>query len=316
MALANKYRPTTLDSVVGQKSIIDVLHKQMLEGKVAQGILLCGPAGTGKTTVARILAEYLGAEIYELDAASNNGVDDVRTLQEQATRKSMVKDNKVFILDECHAMSTQAWQAMLKILEEPPKNAYFILCTTEINKIPKTILSRVEKFYFTPISDDDIYERLLYVCEAEMIGANKEALEFIANKANGCMRDALSMLDVASSKTNKLTLNSCVEALNEVTPVFITDFVTAVANKHINQAVRIVKDVYNTGMNVKSFIRSCISCAIAMCEEDILENHTDAHEYSIKKETLEFLLDMFKKLSSDISDVEYIEARLIIWCFE
>lgn len=265
MGLANKYRPKTFDEVVGQTAVI-AIKNEIDNNSLGQCLLLCGPAGTGKTTVARIIANRLGAECYELDAASNNGIDFVRLMQEQATKRSMTHDNKVFILDEVHGFSNQAWQAMLKLLEEPPANCYFILCTTETNKIPTTIMSRVQKFFFNPIEVDVIRQRLIDVCVEEEILADDASLAFISVKANGCMRDALSMLDVAAAYNKKMTERSCIEALKEVNPTYISDFISALLNKHINQALRIVTDVARDGISIRSFINSALVMAVNDCK--------------------------------------------------
>jgi DNA polymerase-3 subunit gamma/tau len=310
MSLANKYRPTKLSDVIGQNTVVTALSNQLENNTVSQALLFCGPAGTGKTTVARIIANSLNAEIHELDAASNNGIDNVRMMQEQAKAKSITNENKVFILDEFHAMSGASFQALLKVLEEPPKNVYFILCTTETNKIPKTIMSRVQKYFFNSISADLIVKHLTDVCDIEGIECSTDAMNFIAEKSGGCMRDALSMLDAASSYSANITLRSCIDALNEVTPAYIQDFVEALENKYLNQAVRIVTDVDADGFGVKQFIANCISHTVKISVIRI----KDGLDLGNLPDILEWLINIKKDLAVEETPVEFVEANIIIWC--
>lgn len=169
-ALAIKYRPKTWNDVTEQNSTKIILQQQLEAGEVKNAYLFCGPAGCGKTTCARIFANDINkgeGNPIELDAASNNGVDDVRNIIQQAKTKSLDSEYKIFIIDECHALSNSAWQAMLKIIEEPPAKSIFIFCTTNPERIPKTILSRVQRYDFNRISTDGIINRLQYILEQE-----------------------------------------------------------------------------------------------------------------------------------------------------
>ena len=169
-ALAVKYRPTVFADVVEQDSTKVILQQQLESNEVKNAYLFCGPAGCGKTTCARIFANDINGgqgNPIELDAASNNGVDDVREIIQQAKTKSLNSEYKIFIIDECHALSNSAWQAMLKIIEEPPAKYIFIFCTTDPHKIPKTILSRVQRYDFQRISQQGIVDRLRYIIEQE-----------------------------------------------------------------------------------------------------------------------------------------------------
>lgn len=169
-SLAIKYRPRTFDDVVEQNSIKIILQQQIAEGSFKSAYLFVGGAGTGKTTCARIFANDINkgeGNPIELDAASNNGVDDVREIIQQAKTKSLDSEYKIFIIDECHALSNSAWQAMLKIIEEPPAKSIFIFCTTNPERIPKTILSRVQRYDFNRISTEGIVNRLKYILEQE-----------------------------------------------------------------------------------------------------------------------------------------------------
>ncbi|HKL67761.1 MAG TPA: DNA polymerase III subunit gamma/tau, partial [Bacteroidales bacterium] len=237
---ARKYRPDRFDTVVGQESITSTLKNAISTNHLAQAYLFCGPRGVGKTTCARILAKTINCQdltddteacgvcesckafdssrsynIHELDAASNNKVDDIRTLTDQVKIPPQVGRYSVYIIDEVHMLSTSAFNAFLKTLEEPPPHAVFILATTEKQKIIPTILSRCQIFDFQRITIDDIVRRLEYVSEEENIEAEQEALQVIAQKSEGAMRDALSILDQIVSYTGKkITYADVIENLN------------------------------------------------------------------------------------------------------
>lgn len=224
---ARKYRPKTFKDVVGQKAITDTLEKAIAHNHLAQALLFCGPRGVGKTTCARILAKKINSEnelkseedfafnIFELDAASNNSVDDIRNLIDQVRIPPQVGKYKVYIIDEVHMLSQSAFNAFLKTLEEPPKHAIFILATTEKHKIIPTILSRCQIFDFKRITVKDAAEYLQYIAKEQDIIAEPEGLHIIAKKADGAMRDALSIFDrVVSFAGKNLTKKAVTENLN------------------------------------------------------------------------------------------------------
>jgi len=237
---ARKYRPSTFKSVVGQDTITSTLKNAIKSGQVAQAFLFCGPRGVGKTTCARIFAKALNClhltedgepcnecescrlfnestsfNIYELDAASNNSVDDIRALVDQVRISPQGAKYKVYIIDEVHMLSNQAFNAFLKTLEEPPSYAKFILATTEKHKIIPTILSRCQVYDFMRIKDDDIIKLLQYVSTNENVVADREALRIVAAKADGALRDALSIFDQLVSFTGKnITYQAAIDNLN------------------------------------------------------------------------------------------------------
>ena len=224
---ARKYRPQSFRDVVGQQAITNTLLNAIENNHLAQALLFTGPRGVGKTTCARILAKKINEQsgitddndfafnVFELDAASNNSVDDIRKLIEQVRIPPQVGNYKVYIIDEVHMLSTAAFNAFLKTLEEPPKHAIFILATTEKHKIIPTILSRCQIFDFKRITISDIREYLKYIAEQQGIEAEDEALQIIAQKADGAMRDALSIFDrVVSFSGDKITRQATSEILN------------------------------------------------------------------------------------------------------
>ncbi|TRZ42892.1 DNA polymerase III subunit gamma/tau [Robertkochia solimangrovi] len=224
---ARKYRPKTFRDVVGQQAITNTLLNAIENNHLAQALLFCGPRGVGKTTCARILAKKINEEgnerededfafnIFELDAASNNSVEDIRNLIDQVRIPPQVGKYKVYIIDEVHMLSSSAFNAFLKTLEEPPKHAIFILATTEKHKIIPTILSRCQIFDFKRITVGDAKEYLKYIAESQGINAEDDALHIIAQKADGAMRDALSIFDrVVSFSGKELTRQAVTENLN------------------------------------------------------------------------------------------------------
>src|SRR4051812_46574834 len=237
---ARKYRPQTFDTVVGQSHITTTLKNAIHNNQLAHAFLFCGPRGVGKTTCARILAKTINCEnlqadgeacntcnscksfndgismnIHELDAASNNSVDDIRSLVEQVRFAPQAGKYKVYIIDEVHMLSSSAFNAFLKTLEEPPPYAIFILATTEKHKILPTILSRCQIFDFKRITTEDTVEHLQEICVKEEVTAEKAALQVISQKSEGCMRDALSIMDkIVSFTGGELTYSNTLEHLN------------------------------------------------------------------------------------------------------
>ena len=230
-ALYRKYRSQNFSQLVGQEVVAKTLKQAVEQEKISHAYLFSGPRGTGKTSVAKIFAKAMNCpnqvggepcnncyicqavtngsleDVIEMDAASNNGVDEIREIRDKSTYAPSLARYKVYIIDEVHMLSTGAFNALLKTLEEPTQNVVFILATTELHKIPATILSRVQRFEFKSIKIEDIKEHIRYILEKENISSEPEAVEIIARRAEGGMRDALSILDQALSLTqgNELT---------------------------------------------------------------------------------------------------------------
>lgn len=276
---ARKYRPTTFKSVVGQDAISSTLKNAIKNNQIAQAFLFCGPRGVGKTTCARILAKALNCEhltedfepcnecnscksfnesasfnVYELDAASNNSVDDIRSLVEQVRINPQGAKYKVYIIDEIHMLSSSAFNAFLKTLEEPPAYVKFILATTEKHKILPTILSRCQVYDFKRITDNDIIKHLKYVASSENIEAEEEALRVIAAKADGALRDALSIFDqLVSFSGSQITYKAAIENLNvlDVDNYFnMTDFLFS---ENQTAALLLFEDILTRGFDGQHF---------------------------------------------------------------
>ena len=277
---ARKYRPATFDTVVGQQSITTTLKNAIRNHSLAQAYLFCGPRGVGKTTCARIMAKTINClhptenmeacnecescrsfnnnasfNIYELDAASNNSVDDIRNLVEQVRIPPQIGQYKVYIIDEVHMLSKDAFNAFLKTLEEPPAYAKFILATTEKHKIIPTILSRCQIFDFKRITIEDIEKHLAFVASSEGINAEPDALNIIAQKADGALRDALSIFDQMVSFSGKnITYKSVIENLNVLDYDYYFRIVDDLLQGNTSDILLLVNDVVNKGFEPQHFV--------------------------------------------------------------
>lgn len=269
---ARKYRPTRFKDVVGQRAITNTLENAIENDHLAQALLFTGPRGVGKTTCARILAKKINDDgthhededfafnIFELDAASNNSVDDIRNLIDQVRIPPQVGNYKVYIIDEVHMLSSAAFNAFLKTLEEPPKHAIFILATTEKHKIIPTILSRCQIFDFRRITVNDIKGQLAVVAKAENIDAEDDALHIIAQKADGAMRDALSIFDrVVSFSGKKLTRQAVTENLNVLDYTYYFEMTRLLLTQNIPDALVYFDEILAKGFDGHHFIAGLAS---------------------------------------------------------
>ena len=261
---ALKYRPDSFESVVGQNSITKTLENAILQNKIPQAMLFCGPRGVGKTTCARILAKQInnGNEssdfsynIFELDAASNNGVDDIRNLIDQVRIPPQTGNYKVYIIDEVHMLSGQAFNAFLKTLEEPPKYAIFILATTEKHKVIPTILSRCQIYDFKKIEILDIKNHLELIAKKENITHDDDSLFLIANKSDGALRDALSIFDRLVNFTNgNITKDLVYKNLNILDHDVYFKATELILNNDITNSLLLFNEINNQGFSGQHFI--------------------------------------------------------------
>lgn len=239
--LATIYRPKCFHDIIGQDVLVSVLCRQIETKTFKNAYLFAGPSGCGKTTTARIMANEINGhegEPIEIDAASNNGVDSIRALIVDAQQTSISSDYKVYIIDECHMLTTAAWNAALKLIEEPPSNSIFIFCTTNAEKIPETILSRVQRFDFSRISRKLITDRLAYILNEEAVKQFEyDALDRIAIMSNGFMREAISLLDKCLSYSDYVSLDNVEKILGLVKYETMFDLLDAIYNKNHTEAL-------------------------------------------------------------------------------
>lgn len=341
LSLAIKYRPQSFDDVVEQGSIKTILQEQLKTNTHKNCYLFTGGAGTGKTTCARIFANEINGRKgnpIEIDAASNNGVENVREIIDNAKFKALDAPYKVYIIDECHMLSTGAWNAMLKLIEEPPAQTLFIFCTTDPQKIPATILSRVQRYDFQRITFASVVDRLKsilawenedIICDAggsqdavadiewaikegiEVLNYDDEALEYIAKLADGGMRDAITLLDKCISYSQDITMDNVVQALGTIDYSTMLNLTNAILDMKAAEVVTIIEEAYRAGMDLKQFIKQYSYFVLDLCKYDLLGGfeylqipsilQTELESYADDDfEFLHTLLDSIIKLNADI----------------
>lgn len=286
-SLAIKYRPKTFDDVTEQGSIKTILTQQIESGDIRNAYLFCGGAGTGKTTCARIFANEVNdgnGDPIEMDAASHNSVEDVREIIKMAQTGSMTCKYKVFIIDECHSLSNQAWQAMLKLIEEPPAKSIFIFCTTDPQKIPATIISRVQRYQFQRISQEGIVKRLGEIITAEIesgatIHLDLDAIDYIAKLADGGMRDAITMMDKCIAYSEDLTMDNVLEALNITGYDDYIKLTEALMYRERKNLIILLDEIYASGVDFKLFIKNYLQFILDINKFLIIETPGEAFKY-------------------------------------
>lgn len=274
-SLAVKYRPKQFEDVLGQEMTVKILKRAIETNQLKNAYLLAGLSGAGKTTLARIFANEINGGTgnpIELDAASNGNVDNIRNIVENAKQRSLTSMYKIFIIDECHALSSTAWQAFLKSIEETPKYTIYIFCTTEPNKIPQTILNRVQRFNITEIPSAAIKNRLEYVCKAEGYYNYEETCDLISKLCNGCMRDAFMTLDQCASLGNDLSLANTKTVLGESRferMIKLTRFL-----KEQNEAfvLMAIETLAKEGIDLKQFIDQYLDFIIEVTKYKLFGN--------------------------------------------
>jgi len=268
LALYRKYRSKSLDEIIGQKHITDILSRAISQGHISHAYLLTGPRGVGKTSVARILAyeingipydeDQTNLDIIEIDAASNNGVDDVRELREKVQIAPFAANKKIYIIDEVHMLSKAAFNALLKTIEEPPDHIVFILATTNVEKLPATIISRVQRFSFRPISVDDAVAHLSNIAKLEKINISNDALKLIAQRSDGSFRDSISLLDqlssIVSSDEKKITVKLIENLLGLAPTQAINQIIEAVETRNISALVELLNRIFDEGVSCSTVV--------------------------------------------------------------
>jgi DNA polymerase-3 subunit gamma/tau len=314
-ALANKYRPTNFTNVVGQEYIRKILINQIESGQYHNGYCFVGPAGCGKTTIARIFANEIDAEVIEIDGASNNGVDNIRDLIEKVKYKPIKAKNKVVIIDEVHMLSTGAFNALLKTLEEPPQHAVFILATTDPQKIPETILSRVQRFDVRKLTSCEIFDQLSYIASEENIAIDDDALDYISKVANGGMRDAISILDTVAAYSigNDTITGADVERI--ISKTFYEEVFKVLEDVfkfgQLLPRIEAVEAIHERGKDLKLFVKNILDVIVDIQKGKIAQDYTITSIPSIYYDRMDELsincdlLDIFKKVNNLYNNIKY-----------
>ena len=333
MNLANKYRPHKFEDMMEQVVIVEMIKSLCTSSELDnRNFLFIGPAGCGKTTIARIMADTLNegkGEPIEIDAASHGSIDSVRDIVDQAKQYPVGINYKVFIIDEVHSLSNAAWQVMLKTLEESPAKSVFVLCTTNPEKIPATILSRVQVFHLSKISLQGIDKRLHYVLDSEIaegrnITYEDNAVNFIAKLANGGMRDALTLLDKALAYNNAITLENISQALNLPNYNDYFDLLQAYAKKDNEKITQIVDTVYNSGVNFITWFEEFHAFVINVVKYIFLKDiHStlipEYYESKISKYGVQHsviclrLANKLLKLNYDLRTTQYLQETALTY---
>lgn len=341
-SLAIKYRPAVFDDVVAQEPIKKILQHQLKHKQFQHAYLFCGGAGTGKTTCARIFAKEInnhkGVPI-EIDAASNSGVDDVREIIRQAKTQSLDSEFKIFILDEVHSLSNTAWQALLKLIEEPPAKTIFIFCTTDPQKIPRTILSRVQRYDFARIPTKQIENRLKTILDKENLTVEvqgsfqyeAEALEYLAKLSEGGMRDAITYMDKCLAFSPNLTVSNVLAALGTADYDTMFRLFSYILNREAVEVITLIGEVHMSGVDLKQFIKSFMAFVLdiniyAISNNIGLTSLPSTYANMLLglnlKDTgkLHSILSAVIRLSTDIKWEVYpkpvIESQLLLLCVE
>ena len=343
--LYRKWRPKTFDDVVGQQHVTQTIKNEIKNNVCGHAFLFCGTRGTGKTSTARILSKAVNCEspvdgnpcnkcatcqgiengsimdIIEIDAASNSGVDNIRSLREEASYTAAITKYKVYIIDEVHALSKDAFNALLKLLEEPPAHVKFVLATTEANKVLGTISSRCQCFDFKRITPEDIYGRLEYICNAEGIMAEEKALRMIAQHADGSLRDALSCLEPCLAAGREIDTDFVADFLGRAENYAVLELCAHIGNSDAHGVVSCIDDVCSRGKTLSPFIETLIRAMRDMliisvsgkCKSDFDENEYQLLEESAQHYSTEKLLYAIKSLSEAVSTARFMTSPRVVF---
>ena len=330
--LYRKYRPVNFDELVGQNHVKNILKNSIINDKIAHAYIFTGPRGTGKTSTAKIFARTLNCldskdgiccgecqncinfntspDIIEMDAASNNSVDDIRNIVENVGIAPSNSKYKIYIIDEVHMLTQSAWNAFLKTLEEPPHNVIFILATTDIQKVPITVLSRCQRFDFQRIDNNLIFDNLKSICDKEEIKYEESALYEIAYLSEGCMRDALSILDQLSKVSDTINMDIIRNNYGTVTKEEIDNIYTSILKNDIDGLVEKIKLIKDTGIDIKVLIDKMLDNFVNKAI-DMKKKNISTNAFNQLKKIIDSLNDLLSKLNANSNGFLLLELELI-----
>ena len=331
--LYRKYRPDNFDDIVGQEYIIKTLKNSIINGNISHAYIFSGPRGTGKTTTAKVFSKAINClnphngspcgecefcknfhdnpDIIEIDAASNNGVDEIRELIENVKLTPTNGKYKVYIIDEVHMLSTSAFNALLLTLEEPPAHSIFILATTNIENVPITILSRCQRYDFQKIKIDDIINRLKYICELEKIDVDEDALTEIAYLSEGGMRDALSLLDQLSKSNQKITLELIEKQIKTISQKNIDELLTSIEDNNVEKCLNLINEYRIRAVDYKTLIKKIIEVSSQKAKNIKISGIIKRLDFNDYKNFILKLADSLNKININVDSYTILEMIIL-----
>ena len=340
-SLANKYRPSDFEQVTAQKAVISILKNQIKDGTFPHFVIFAGPAGTGKTTLARIFAKKINnqehPDIIEIDGASRNRVDDMKAVTDDARKKSLISPYKIYIIDEVHRVTTDGQNVLLKTLEDCPPYTIFLMATTDPQKILPTVVSRAQVYRITKIPINDIIARLKYICDNEGFTYEEPALSYIARLSKGGMRDAISRLDMCSSLDHNITLKNVVSVLGLSDDNVDSDLLYSIydalytdneANREASEKciINILEQIYNSGKDIKLFLEQFYQFILDIIKYKLfnsplntnllltaqLQKDIASYELSKLKKIMEKILTLMQNIKNNTEPLQMIEGYLLL----
>ena len=331
--LYRKYRPDKFENIIGQDYSIQMLKNSIIHNKISHAYLFTGPRGTGKTSTAKVFAKTINClnpvngeacgkcaaclafstspDIIEIDAASNNGVDDIRELINNVKIAPSEGKYKIYIIDEVHMMTTSAFNALLLTLEEPPAHAIFIMATTNVENVPITILSRCQRFNFQKISLENLKKQIKKICDLEKIKITEEAIEEIAYLSEGGLRDALSLLDQLSSNEEEITAEKILENYGSISSKFVKDLLKELSEGNVSSVIDKIQELENTSSDYKIFIKKVVQELAHIAVLIKVNNYQGQFSFQQVKKLIFELNDVLNKININVNPYELIEIILL-----